>query len=212
MLQNRAHRREESAGAWKRPPVPRTTVASGQAAASLLFGVTNECTVACCPAQLDAADEHQASGDQVEQPEQNGEGDRLPMSGRAKSTAPKAADTRPPRMNRARVPAASPRRKAAKIWTAPATMAQLATINTSTRAVATGQARATTPAATSTRPRSRCSITGPAVRLLKARCGLQAGGDKGVDGEHDDEGENRDPGPGEGDDPDAEGEHSPQDQ
>ena len=43
------------------------------------------------------------------------------------------------------------------------------TIKTRTNAVGPGHARATTPAARSTRPSSRCPNTGPAVRLLSAR-------------------------------------------
>ena len=59
--------------------------------------------------------------------------------------------------------------KAAAISTMPAMTAQVPTISTSTRAVGPGQARATTPAARSTNPRSRCPNTGPAAGLLNAR-------------------------------------------
>ncbi len=92
------------------------------------------------------------------------------------------------------------------------TTAQLATTNTRTRAVGTGQARASTPAATSTSPRSRWPTTGPAVRLLNACSACTPGPDEGVDGEDDDEGEDGDPRPGEGHDPDAEGEQAPKDE
>ena len=92
-----------------------------------------------------------------------------PTPGRANSTTPNAIDTSPPRMNSARVPAGSSAAKAAAISTTPAMTAQVPTISTSTRAVGPGQARATTPAARSTSPRSRCPNTGPAVRLLNAR-------------------------------------------
>ena len=48
-------------------------------------------------------------------------------------------------------------------------IAQTPTISTRTSAVGPGQASATTPAARSTSPSSRCPNTGPALRLLNAR-------------------------------------------
>src|SRR5213595_1323791 len=106
-------------------------------------------------AQLDALHERPDAVDQVVQAEQQRQGDR--------------ADTRAPRMNSARAPVGSPAAKAAPISTTPAMTAQVPTISTSTRAVGPGQARATTPAARFTRPRSRCPNTGPAPGLLNAR-------------------------------------------
>ena len=47
--------------------------------------------------------------------------------------------------------------------------AQVPTISTSTSAVGPGQTSATTPAARSTSPSSRCPNTGPALALLNAR-------------------------------------------
>ena len=41
---------------------------------------------------------------------------------------------------------------------------------------------------------------------------LQAGGDEGVNGKHDDESQDGDPRPGEGHNPDAEGEQAPKDE
>ena len=69
----------------------------------------------------------------------------------------------------ARVPAGSPEAKAAENSTRPAMTAHTPTISTRTSAVGPGQASAITPAARSTRPSSRCPMTGPALRLLNAR-------------------------------------------
>ena len=78
-----------------------------------------------------------------------------PTPGRANSSTPNATDTRPDRMNSARVPALSPLWKPAKNSATPPTSAQAATTMTSTYAVGAGQTRATTPAARSISPSSR---------------------------------------------------------
>src|SRR5262249_12897375 len=135
-----------------------------------------------------------------------------PMAGWANSTTPNATETRPPRMNRARVPAASPERKAAAISTRPARTAQLPTISTRTSAVGVGQASAITPAARSSRPSSRCPTTGPGGAAVKRAHGLQAGSDERVHGEQDDQRQDRDAGPGQRHDPDGEGEDAAPDQ
>ena len=72
-------------------------------------------------------------------------------------------------MSIARVPAGSPEAKAAKNSTSPAMIAHTPTISIRTSAVGPGQASANAPAARSTRPSSRCPMTGPALRLLNAR-------------------------------------------
>ena len=53
-------------------------------------------------------------------------------------------------------------------------IAQTPTISTSTSAVGPGQASAITPAARSTRPSSRCPMTGPALWLLTPRAASTA--------------------------------------
>jgi hypothetical protein len=78
-----------------------------------------------------------------------------PTPGRANSSTPKTNDTSPDKMNSARVPALSPIWKPAENSATPPTSAQAATTMTSTYAVGAGQARANTPAATSTTARSR---------------------------------------------------------
>src|SRR6266496_3788888 len=129
-----------------------------------------------------------------------------PTPGREKSTTPNAMDTSPARMNIARVPADSPAPKAAAISKAPPVTAQIPTTSTSKSAVGPGQARATTPAARSISPSSRCPTTGPALALLNARV------DERVNGEQGDQRENRHTWPGEGDDPDDNGENAAQNQ
>ena len=96
------------------------------------------------------------------------------MPGRAHSITPNAMVTSPPRMNTALVPAGSPDWRAAKNSTRPAMTAHTPTTKTRTSAVGPGHTSATIPAARSTRPSSRCPMTGPALRLVNPRAASMA--------------------------------------
>ena len=135
-----------------------------------------------------------------------------PMSGRAKSTTPKATDTRPPTMNIARVPAVSPLRKPAANSMMPVTIAQLPTSSTRTRRRGTRPGEGDDAGGDVDESDEQVPDHGLRPGAAERERQLRDGLDEGVDGEHDDQRQHGDAGPGESHRTDGKREQTSRDQ